>query len=303
MCSDYRSPDQLHEPSPSEQEMKKLEERIEKNEKDSKAMASSYAVEKEKMEARAIEMEQEARKERERIDAEHNRQLADLNRRLQDVINASATDRARLEQEARKERERAEAELADLNRRLQDATDASVADRATLEQIRQRQVELENGETRQGLEEERKRLHEQITKIERDSDRLATNYAEEKARTEIRMREVEQEVKKREQVEAEHNQQLADLNRRLQDMIGASAVDRAKQEKEARDPKERQLTEAEPVDLPTVTYTPAPHRPPLELEIKGPQSSVTFPTLSPQPTPYVQPLSAWPLTMADVLKL
>ena len=269
--------------------MKKLEERIEKNEKDSKAMASSYAAEKVKMEARAIEMEQEARKERERIDAGHNRQLADLTRRLQEVIDASATDRARLEQEARKERERAEAELADLNRRLQDATDASVADRATLEQIRQRQVELENGETRQGLEEERKRLHEQIMKIERDSDRLAANYAEEKARTETRMREVEQEAEKREQVEAEHNQQLADLNRRLQDVIGASAVDRAKPEKEARDPEEGQLVETEPVDLPTVTYTPAPHRPPLELEIKKPQNSVSFPTLSPQPTPYVQP--------------
>ena len=82
------------------------------------------------MRARLIEIEQEAREEKRRTEA----QLADLNRRLQDLANASAVDRARLEQEAR-ERERVGAEhgrqLADLTRRLQGE---ATADRARLEQ-------------------------------------------------------------------------------------------------------------------------------------------------------------------------
>ena len=135
--------------SPSEQEMRKLEERIEKNEKDSKAIASSYAVEKERMEVRVIEMEQEAGKERERIEAERDQQLADLDHHFQDAINASARDPARLEQEVRDERQRARDELADLGRRLQDATSASAADRAGLEQEAKEREEREAEHNRQ----------------------------------------------------------------------------------------------------------------------------------------------------------
>ena len=101
--------------------------------KDSEGVAANYTAEKERMEARMIEMEREARRERQRVDA----QLASLDRRLQDVTSLSAADRARSEQEA-KERDRAEAEhkqqLAGLTRHLRDETDASAAHRARLEQ-------------------------------------------------------------------------------------------------------------------------------------------------------------------------
>ena len=97
MCSDY---------SPSKQEMKKLEERIGKNEKDSEAMASSYAVEKERMEAKTREQEQEAKKERERVKVEYDEQLADFTRRLQDETNVSAAYRTRLEEKIKELQDR-----------------------------------------------------------------------------------------------------------------------------------------------------------------------------------------------------
>ena len=96
-------------------------------------MAANYTAEKERMEARMIEVERETRKERQRVDA----QLTSLDRRLQDVTNLSAADRARSEQEA-KGRDRAEAEhkqqLANLNRHFRDENSASAAHRARLEQ-------------------------------------------------------------------------------------------------------------------------------------------------------------------------
>ena len=58
------------------------------------------------LEARMKEMEQEAKKDRDWVDAGRQRQLADLSRRLQDVIDASAADRARLEQEIKDLRDR-----------------------------------------------------------------------------------------------------------------------------------------------------------------------------------------------------
>lgn len=57
--------------------------------KDSERVAANYAVEREKAGARAIEKEQEV-KERDRIEAEYSRQLADLNHCPRDVVNAPA---------------------------------------------------------------------------------------------------------------------------------------------------------------------------------------------------------------------
>ena len=119
--------------------MKKLEERIEKSEAESKTISSNYAVEKERMETRAIEIERETREERERVEAEHGRQLTDLSRRHQDMVDVST---ARLEQAVKEERERAEAEFANLSRHLQDVISVSTVDRATLEQERE-QAEAE----------------------------------------------------------------------------------------------------------------------------------------------------------------
>ena len=79
-----------------EEEMKRLQEWMEKIKKDSEGL-----------EAKMKEMEQEAKEGRDWVEAERNRHLADLNHRLQDVINASAADRARLEQEMKELQDRA----------------------------------------------------------------------------------------------------------------------------------------------------------------------------------------------------
>ena len=81
---------------------------------------------KKRLEGRMEEMEREAKKERERTEAE----LTDLRRRLQDATSASAADRARLER-AEVEHKR---QLADLTRRLQNEVSASLAYRVALEQ-------------------------------------------------------------------------------------------------------------------------------------------------------------------------
>ena len=66
-------------------------------------------------------------------------------------------------------------------------------------------------------------LREQMMKIEKESKGMAANYAAEKQRMEVKMREMEQEAKKeREGVEAEHKQQLADLDRRSRDFSPGS---------------------------------------------------------------------------------
>ena len=104
------------------EERRKLREWVE-------SMAANNTAEKEKMEARVmkmearvVEMELGVKKEKQRTEAE----LINLSRRLQDALDASAADRARLE--------RVEAEhnqhLANLNRRLQEVVNASAADQA-----------------------------------------------------------------------------------------------------------------------------------------------------------------------------
>ena len=183
-----------------EEEAKRLQEWMEKIKREG-GVVTNHPAEREGMEARTMEVEQEARKERERIEAEYNQQLAVLNRRLQDVIDASATDRARLEQETRG-RERAEKEFANLNRRLQDETDASLADRATLEQIRQRQVELENGETRQGLEEQARKVQNQVEMIEKNSKGM-----------EAKMKVMEAEMKETEATMKDMEAKMKDMER------------------------------------------------------------------------------------------
>ena len=189
------------------EERKKMQEWME-------SMAAKYTAEKEKMEAKVIEMEREAKEERqrtdteltnlsrrlqdaidasaadrarlERVEAEHNRQLVYLSHRLQEVANASVVGQARPVQETREGKPRADAELADLARRLQDVTNASAADRAMLEQ----------------------------------------------------------QVKERERAEADHKRQLADLTRRLQDEANASAAHRPRLEQEMKKLQDRVSTAA-----------------------------------------------------------
>ena len=75
-----------------EEKMRKLQEQVEKIRKDSEGMALNFSVER--MQAKMKEMEEETRKE-------HDRQMADLNHRLQEAVNSSAADRAKLQQEIR----------------------------------------------------------------------------------------------------------------------------------------------------------------------------------------------------------
>jgi len=82
-----------------EEETRKLRGQMENIKRDSEGMASEYSAEKVRMEAKMREMEREARRERLRVEAECNRQIADLNRCLREAVNASAADREKLLQE------------------------------------------------------------------------------------------------------------------------------------------------------------------------------------------------------------
>ena len=302
---------ELQEAKWGPQEMVKIREVLE-------GIAVSYTTEKTRMEARVTEMGQEARRDRQRAEA----RFADLDRRLKDVTNASAADRARLEQEAREERQRVEAEhkqqLADLERRLRDTID--VADRAKQEQ-RQAELKEKDEAVRQTLEERTRELRGQMDEIKKDSEGLEVRMKEmeqgakkERERAEAELANLkhhlrdainasaadrarlEQEARERRRDEADHKQQLADLNHRLQDAIHASAADRARFEREAR---ERERAEAEHKQLADLTCrlqgeatASTAHRTRLEQEVKGSQDRVvtvtTPPHLPPRPTLYVQ---------------
>jgi len=54
------------------------------------------------METKMKEMQEEAGKERQRVEAEYNRQMTNLDRHLREASNASKAERARLEGEIRR---------------------------------------------------------------------------------------------------------------------------------------------------------------------------------------------------------
>ena len=105
---------------------RELEEQVKKTGRASNAMCMNYTAEKERVEAKVVEVEREVRE-----------RFVDLDRRLQDVIDVHTADRAVLEREVM-ERERIEAEykrqLADLTHHIQDQNNAFAAYRASLEQ-------------------------------------------------------------------------------------------------------------------------------------------------------------------------
>ena len=86
-----------------EEETRKLQEQMDMIKQDSAGMAYNYAAEKERMKAKMREMEQEAKRDRQRTEAEHSRQMAGLNWRLQE---ASRAERQRLEWEIRRLQDR-----------------------------------------------------------------------------------------------------------------------------------------------------------------------------------------------------
>ena len=253
--------------------MRKLQERVERIEIDSKGMASSYAVEREKMEVRVKKME-EAKEERERVEVEHTRQLVDLDRRLQDTTSASAADRVGLEQVMREERQRMEVRLVDLARRLQDETDASATRRASLEQETREEREGAEAELKQQLEYLKRHLRdttdvpatyqakwEQIGQQQaalREGDEAMKQKLEERTRElqgqmkeikngteglEARVKEMEQGAKKeRERAQAEYRQQLVDLAGRLQGENKVCLVHRMRLEQEIQELQNRVTT-------------------------------------------------------------
>ena len=109
---------------------------------------------------------------------------------------------------------------------------------------------------------------------------------------------LEQEMRRRERIEAEYNRQLADLKHHLRDMANASAADQARSEQEV---KERERTEAEYKQqladltrrLQDETSASAAHRVALEQEMRELQARVATavtvpPSVPPRRTPYVQ---------------
>jgi chromosome segregation ATPase len=137
-------------------------------------------------------------------------------------------------------------ELVDEHKDIIDTAAGEAVNRELNEQIRRHQAELKavqedmmqalnekDEETRQELEAETKKLQEQMERIKKDSEGMASNYSAEKERMATKMRQMEQEAKKeRQRAEAEYGRQMADLNRRLQEAANASAAERKKLQQE-----------------------------------------------------------------------
>ena len=87
-------------------ERRKLQERMEDIARDSERMVENYAAEKERMEARVKEMEQEAIRERDRAVAEYDHKLASLTGHLESTPNVPEAERVELEQEIKKLQDR-----------------------------------------------------------------------------------------------------------------------------------------------------------------------------------------------------
>jgi len=81
-----------------EEETRKLQEQMNKMRADSEGMASNYGEEKRRMEETMRQMQEQARQEREQAEAAYRKQMDDLNIRLQESANASASDREAMQQ-------------------------------------------------------------------------------------------------------------------------------------------------------------------------------------------------------------
>ena len=162
-------------------------------------------------------------------------------------------------------------ELVDEHKGIVDTAAGKAVNRELNEQTKRHRGELKKVErgmlqalkekdevTRQELEDQARKLREQMMKIEKESKEMASNYAAEKQRMEVKMRELEQEAKERDQVEVEYMKQLANLDRRLRDAKSVSAADRARLEEEVRRLQEQ--TEQNKKDLEGVNLNYATER-------------------------------------------
>jgi hypothetical protein len=136
-------------------------------------------------------------------------------------------------------------ELVDEHKDIVDTAAGEAVNKELNEQIRHHQAELKtvqeemqkalkekDEETRKELEEETRKLQEQMNKIKMDSEGMASNYLQEKKRTEDAVREMQEQARlERERVEAEYKKQMNDLKTRLQESANAAAVKREEMQK------------------------------------------------------------------------
>ena len=166
------------------------------------------------------ELEEEARKIREKMDLEGMAARYNEARREVEVMR-------RTQEQSRQERERAELEY----RRYKDIVDTAVKealDKGLKEQTRVHQVELKaaqeemllslrekDKELRHELEEVTRRIQEEMSRVRMDSEGMAASYNEEKRRMEEVTRQVQEQARQeRGRAEAEHRRRIDDLNER-----------------------------------------------------------------------------------------
>lgn len=131
-------------------------------------------------------------------------------------------------------------ELVDEHKDISQTAAGTVLNRELMEQVRKHQEELRNlqvemkaaikardEETRKELEEESRKLQAEMSRVQNDSQKLASDYNEEKARMEQRMHAMEAAARKEaERAAGEHKKQMEELNARLQQTASTTAAEK-----------------------------------------------------------------------------
>jgi len=131
-------------------------------------------------------------------------------------------------------------ELVDEGKDIIDTAAGEAINKELNEQIRRHQAELrvvqeemmkalndKDEETRQELEEETRKIQEQIDRVKTDSESMASRYEVEKREMEEAMRQIQEQARlEMERAEAAYRQQMDDLNRQFEASANASAAER-----------------------------------------------------------------------------
>ncbi|KII85056.1 hypothetical protein PLICRDRAFT_178816 [Plicaturopsis crispa FD-325 SS-3] len=111
---------------------------------------------------------------------------------------------------------------------------------AVLKQEMQEAIQARDHETRKELEEEQRKLEKEMARVHQDSQKLASNYNEEKARLEERLQEVSQRSKQEaDRAAAEHHRRIHDLETKLDAASNASAQEKEAMRREMNDLRSR----------------------------------------------------------------
>ena len=137
-----------------------------------------------------------------------------------DIIDTAAGDS--INKELKEQIKRHQAQLKELRKEMMEA------------------LKAKDEEVRQELEDTKRELQEKVTKIKKDADGMAANYAAEKERMVAKIRAMEQEVKEeRERAVADYDRKLATVTGRLRRTPNASAAERAEWHQEVKRLQER----------------------------------------------------------------